>query len=60
MTALYFDPGTGGLIVQFFAAAVAGFLLFYKTVMIKVKSVFGIKPKVRDDFMDEENPDDGK
>ncbi|OYU80162.1 MAG: hypothetical protein CFE23_10600 [Flavobacterium sp. BFFFF1] len=55
MTPLYFDPGTGALIVQFFAAAAAGVLLFYKSVKSKVKSIFGIKEKKQEDFMDEEN-----
>lgn len=53
MIPLYFDPGTGALIVQFLAAAVAGVLLFYRTVMHKIKSIFGIKDKEDDDFMDE-------
>lgn len=53
MILLYFDPGTGALIVQFFAAAVAGVLLFYRTVLHKIKSIFGIKDKKEDDFMDE-------
>ncbi|AWI27021.1 hypothetical protein [Flavobacterium pallidum] len=54
MTSLYFDPGTGALIVQFFAAAAAGVLLFYKSIKMKVKSLFGIKQKESDDFMDED------
>ncbi len=53
MIPLYFDPGTGALIVQFLAAAVAGVLLFYRTVLHKIKSLFGIKEKEEDDFMDE-------
>ena len=53
MIALYFDPGTGALIVQFLAAVVAGILLFYKSVVYKIKSIFGIKGKEEDDFMDE-------
>lgn len=53
MIPLYFDPGTGALIVQFLAAAVAGVLLFYRTVLHKIKSIFGIKDKVEDDFMDD-------
>ena len=53
MTLLYFDPGTGALIVQFLAAAVAGFLLFYRTVKMKIKSIFGFKDKKEDDFMGE-------
>ncbi|SCX83529.1 hypothetical protein [Flavobacterium caeni] len=52
MIPLYFDPGTGALIVQFLAAAVAGVLLFYRTVVAKVKSIFGIKPKSQDGFAD--------
>ncbi|WP_078227859.1 hypothetical protein [Flavobacterium sp. LM4] len=51
MIPLYFDPGTGALIVQFLAAAVAGVLLFYRTVVHKIKSVFGIKNKAEDDLM---------
>lgn len=60
MIALYFDPGTGALIVQFLAAAVAGFVLFYKTVMHKIKSIFGIEEKVEDDFMDENKDNEAK
>jgi hypothetical protein len=56
MIPLYFDPGTGALIVQFLAAAVAGVLLFYRTVIHKIKSIFGIKDKNEDDFMDETDP----
>jgi hypothetical protein len=55
MIALYFDPGTGALIVQFLAAVVAGILLFYKTVVYKIKSIFGLKGKEEDDFMDEKD-----
>jgi len=53
MVSLYFDPGTGALIVQFLAAAVAGVLLFYRTTIHKIKSFFGIKDKVQDDFMND-------
>jgi len=53
MIPLYFDPGTGALIVQFLAAAVAGVLLFYRTIVHKIKSIFGVKDKKEDDFMDE-------
>jgi hypothetical protein len=53
MIPLYFDPGTGALIVQFLAAAVAGVLLFYRTLLHKIKSIFGLKNKEEDDFMDD-------
>lgn len=53
MIPLYFDPGTGALIVQFLAAAVAGVLLFYRTIVHKIKAIFNIKDKEEDDFMDE-------
>lgn len=55
MIPLYFDPGTGALIVQFLAAAVAGVLLFYRTVIHKIKTLFGVKDKEEDDFMDEDD-----
>ena len=55
MIPLYFDPGTGALIVQFFAAAAAGVLLFYRIILHKIKSIFGIKQKEEDDFMEDEN-----
>jgi hypothetical protein len=55
MISLYFDPGSGALIVQFLAAIAAGIVLFYKTILYKVRSIFGIKSKAKDDFMDEDN-----
>jgi hypothetical protein len=60
MIPLYFDPGTGALIVQFLAAAVAGVLLFYRTLMHKIKSILGIKPHKEDDFMDEEDTENNQ
>lgn len=57
MIPLYFDPGTGALIIQFFAAAVAGFLMFYKTVVAKIKAFFGIADKKQPDFMEDGDPD---
>lgn len=53
MIPLYFDPGTGALIVQFLAAATAGFLMFYKSVIAKIKSIFGIKDNKQNDFLDD-------
>jgi hypothetical protein len=40
---LYFDPGTGALVVQILAAAGAGIALFYKKIVTGIKSVFGKK-----------------
>ncbi|UOX33000.1 hypothetical protein LXD69_13250 [Flavobacterium sediminilitoris] len=53
MFSLYFDPGTGALIVQFIVGAIAGITLFYKTLITKIKSFFGVKNHGNDDFMDE-------
>ncbi len=53
MLPLYFDPGTGALIVQFFAAFVAGVLLFYRTVIHKIKTFLGINKAKNDDFLDD-------
>jgi len=41
--ALYFDPGTGALIVQLVVAAGAGVALFYNGIKAKVSSMFGKK-----------------
>lgn len=60
MIPLYFDPGTGALIIQFLAAGVAAFLMFYKTAVAKIKSIFGIKDKKQDDFMDDGDPDNAQ
>ena len=40
---LYFDPGTGALVVQLLVAAGAGIALLYKKIVGKVKSLFGKK-----------------
>jgi hypothetical protein len=40
---LYFDPGTGALIVQLLVAVGAGVTLFYKRITTGVKSLFGKK-----------------
>lgn len=42
---LYFDPGTGALVVQALAATAAAGALFYKRIIMKVQSVFGKKQK---------------
>lgn len=40
---LYFDPGTGALVVQAVVAVGASVAIFYKRVVNGVKSVFGKK-----------------
>ncbi len=47
---LYFDPGLGALIVQVLIAAFAGVALFYRSVIAKIKSLFGIKKTEEDIF----------
>lgn len=46
---LYFDPGLGAMIVQAIVAAVAGFILFSKNLMHKVKLFFGLVKNNNDD-----------
>ena len=48
---LYFDPGLGALIVQALIAVFAGVALFYRSVIAKIKSLFGIK-KAEDDIFE--------
>lgn len=53
MYILYFDPGLGAMIIQAIIAAVAGFILFSKNLMFKIKLFFGLaKPKEDDIFED--------
>lgn len=40
---LYFDPGTGALVVQLLVAAGASVMLFYKKISTGIKSFFGKK-----------------
>ena len=40
---LYFDPGTGALVVQLLVAVGAGVTLFYKKITTSIKSLFGKK-----------------
>ena len=47
---LYFDAGTGLLIVQAIAAAAAGVLLFSRGVMYKIKGFFGLNKDDNDPF----------
>jgi len=50
---LYFDPGLGAMIIQAIIAAVAGFILFSKNVMYKIKLLIGIAKKDKDDVFDD-------
>lgn len=56
---LYFDPGTGALIVQLLVAAGAAVTLFYKRISMGVRSIFGKKQKedLMGDIDIEENKD---
>lgn len=49
ITFLYFDPGTGALVVQLLVAAGASVALFYKRIAMGMKSFFGKKQD--QDFM---------
>jgi hypothetical protein len=67
MNFLYFDAGTGAMIVQGLVAAAAGILLFSKGVMYKVKSFFGLMKEDEDTYdsidieeKDTETHDEGK
>lgn len=47
---LYFDAGTGAMIVQALVAGAAGVLLFSKNIMYKVKSFLGLIKHSEDSF----------
>lgn len=50
---LYFDPGLGAMIVQAIVAAVAGFVLFSKGLMFKIKSFLGLVKTENQDLFDD-------
>jgi len=60
--ALYFDPGTGAMIVQLLVAAGAGVALFYNRIKTKVRSIFGKKSDndLMGDIDIEDNKDAGE
>lgn len=49
---LYFDPGLGAMIAQAAIAALAGFVLFYKTVVATVKGWFGLRKANKESSFD--------
>lgn len=58
---LYFDAGLGAMLIQAIVAAVAGIALFYKSIMYKIKSIFGLdKSTAENDVFDDINIDDSK
>lgn len=58
---LYFDPGLGAMIVQAIVAAIAGFILFSKNLIYKVKLFFGlVKDNNDDELFDDIDVKDSK
>lgn len=59
---LYFDPGTGALVVQLLVAAGASVALFYRRISMKLKSMFGKKQDqdLMGDIDIEEKPQDAE
>ncbi len=49
---LYFDPGLGAMVAQAAIAALAGFVLFYKTVVATVKGWIGLRNQKKDSSFD--------
>jgi len=56
---LYFDPGTGALVVQAVVAVGASVLLFYRKAVNGVKSIFG-KKEEKDLMGDIDDTTDGE
>jgi len=57
MSFLYFDPGLGAMIVQAIVAVAAGFVLFSKNMMHKIKSFLGLVKEDSYDSIDIEEQD---
>lgn len=50
---LYIDPSIGMMIAQAAVAVFAGFVLFYKTAIAKVKDFLGMKKKTDESSFDD-------
>ena len=55
---LYFDPGLGAMIIQAVIAAVAGFILFSKNMMYKIKLFLGLVKESDEELFDDINIED--
>lgn len=53
MNFLYFDPGLGAMIIQAIVAAVAGVILFSKSIMYKIKLFLGVVKHDESDLFDD-------
>ncbi|WP_420574567.1 hypothetical protein [Kordia sp.] len=51
---LYFDAGLGAMLIQAIVAAVAGIALFSKSIMYKIKSIFGLHKNTPENDMFED------
>ena len=60
MDFLYFDPGLGAMIVQAIVAAIAGFMLFSKNLLYKIKLFFGLIKHNDDELFDDINVENSK
>lgn len=45
----YIDPGSGSFLVQLVAAAVLGVSFFFRSIRMKIRSLFTRSPKKTDD-----------
>lgn len=57
---LYFDPGLGAMIAQAAIAALAGFVLFYKTVVATVKGWLGLQKVKKESSFDSSYNEDSE
>lgn len=57
---LYFDPGLGAMLAQVIVAAVAGFILFSKNLIYKIKGFFGIVKNNNDSLFDDIDTNEDK
>jgi hypothetical protein len=58
MPLLYIDPGTGSIILQSVAAAVAGAAIVAKLYWHRILSFFGLRKNVEVDSFDQESDKD--
>jgi hypothetical protein len=53
-TLIYIDPGSGSYLIQVIIGAVLGVAVYFKTILLKIKTLFGRRKKEQEP----ENPEE--
>ncbi|HEY4148125.1 MAG TPA: hypothetical protein VGM41_04320 [Chitinophagaceae bacterium] len=54
-TLIYIDPGSGSYLIQIIIGAVLGVAVYFKTILLKIKTFFGRRKKEQEPETPEEH-----